>query len=102
MEKKVNPDVVLGCSILSSLRDFYSGCADYISLQKVYKDYGKEKVYVVRDKIKITAYDVNGKVLGSMETHWNNLAKWHGELYTRKINTVEGDNKVPFKVYILV
>ena len=101
MDKNMNPDVMLACQIITSLRDFYSGRADYISLQKVYKDYGKEKVYVVRDKIKITAYDANGKVLGSMETHWNNLAKWHGELYTRNIHKVEGEKKIPVTVYLI-
>jgi hypothetical protein len=99
--KQQNPDVILACQIIGSLRDFYRGSADYISLQKVYKDYGKEKVYVIRDKVRITAYDTNGKELGHIETHWNNLAKWHGELLTRKIHTVEGDKKIPAIVYLL-
>lgn len=99
---KQNPDVILGCQIISALPDFYSGKCDYIGIRKAYKDNGKEHLYIIKNKVVITAYDEDGKVLGSTSTHWDNLAKWHIELLKRKINTHRKSDWMPFEVFLIV
>lgn len=94
-EPKVDDEVVLGCQIITSLPDFYSGECRLIKLYKRYFNNGQPKLYIDKYHVVIEAYDINMKLLGSHTTHWNNLSKFHVELIKRGINKHSKDNWKP-------
>ena len=94
-EPKADDEVILGCQIITSLPDFYSGECRLIKLHKRYFDNGQPKLYIDKYHVVIEAYDINMKLLGSHTTHWNNLSKFHVELIKRGINKHNKDNWKP-------
>lgn len=94
-EPKVDDEVMLGCQIITSLPDFYSGECRLIKLHKRYFDNGQPKLYIDKYHVVIEAYDINMKQIGSYVTHWNNLNKFHVELIKRGINRHNKDNWMP-------
>lgn len=94
-EPKVDDEVILGCQIITSLPDFYSGECRLIKLHKRYFDNGQPKLYIDKYHVVIEAYDINMKQIGSYVTHWNNLSKFHVELIKRGINRHNKDNWKP-------
>lgn len=94
-EPKVDDEVILGCQIITSLPDFYSGECRLIKLHKRYFDNGQPKLYIDKYHVVIEAYDINMREIGSYVTHWNNLSKFHVELIKRGINRHNKDNWMP-------
>lgn len=94
-EPKVDDEVMLGCQIITSLPDFYSGECRLIKLHKRYFDNGQPKLYIDKYHVVVEAYDINMQLLGSYTTHWNNLSKFHVELIKRGINKHSKDNWKP-------
>lgn len=94
-EPKVDDEVILGCQIITSLPDFYSGECRLIKLHKRYFDNGQPKLYIDKYHVVVEAYDINMRLLGSHTTHWNNLSKFHVELIKRGINKHNKDNWKP-------
>ena len=94
-EPKVDDEVILGCQIITSLPDFYSGECRLIKLHKRYFDNGQPKLYIDKYHVVVEAYDINMRLLGSHTTHWSNLSKFHVELIKRGINKHNKDNWKP-------
>lgn len=88
-------DVILGCSILTALPDFYDGKCSVLKIHKRYFDNGQPKLYIDKYHVVIEAYNASMKLLGSYVTHWNNLSKFHVELIKMGINTHSKDNWKP-------
>ena len=95
-------EVQLGCSIINTLPDFYKGKCSYLILHKEYKDYGKPKFFINKHKVVITAYDINGKPLGSITTAWDNLKEEQIPLINMGINTHKGSKWQPTEVVLSV
>lgn len=94
-KEEVDEDVMLGCQIITSLPDFYSGECRLLKLHKRYFDNGQPKLFIDKYHVVVEAYDINMKPLGSYTTHWNNLSKFHVELIKRGINGHKKDNWKP-------
>lgn len=94
-KEEVDEDVMLGCQIITSLPDFYSGECRLLKIHKRYFDNGKPKLYIDKYHVVVEAYDINMKQIGSHTTHWNNLSKFHVELIKRGINGHKKDNWKP-------
>ena len=88
-------DTVLGCKIITSLPDFYSGKCSVLKIHKRYFDNGQPKLFIDKYHVVITACDSDMKVIGEIVTHWNNLSKFHAELLKKGINTHSKDNWMP-------
>ena len=93
--KEPDPEAVLGCQIITSLPDFYTGKCSVLRLHKLYFDNGQPKLYINKYKVVVIALDNKMNEIGRIVTHWNNLAKFHTELSKRGINTHTGDNWMP-------
>lgn len=94
-EIEVDEDIILGCSILTTLPDFYDGKCSVLKIHKRYFDNGQPKLYIDKYHVVIEAYNASMKLLGSYVTHWNNLSKFHVELIKMGINTHSKDNWKP-------
>ena len=95
LEKKVDPEAMLGCQIITELPDFYKGKCSVLRLHKLYFDNGQPKLYINKYKVVVIALDDKMNEIGRIITHWNNLSKFHTELSKRGINTHSGDNWMP-------
>lgn len=88
-------EVVLGCKLLTLLPDFYVGRCSLIKIHKQYFDNGQPKLFINKYKVKVSAFDASGNILGTTSTHWNNLAALHTELINLGINTHAEPNWMP-------
>lgn len=93
-------ETMLGCQIITDLPDFYNGKCSVLKLQKRYFDNGQPKLYIDKYHVVITALDVKGNSIGSIVTHWNNLAKFHAALMQRGINTHSKTNWMPKTIWL--
>lgn len=98
LEKKADPEAMLGCQIITELPDFYKGKCSVLRLHKLYFDNGQPKLYINKYKVVVIALDEKMQEIGRIVTHWNNLSKFHAELTKRGINTHYGDNWHPKEI----
>lgn len=99
-KKAPDEETMLGCQIITDLPDFYNGKCSVLKLQKRYFDNGQPKLYIDKYHVVITALDVKGNSIGSIVTHWNNLAKFHAALMQRGINTHSKTNWMPKTIWL--
>ena len=90
-----DPEAMLGCQIITSLPDFYTGKCSVLRMHKLYFDNGQPKLYINKYKVVVIALDNKMHEIGRIITHWNNLAKFHAELSKRGINTHSGERWMP-------
>ena len=57
LEKKVDPEAMLGCQIITELPDFYKGKCSVLRLHKLYFDNGQPKLYINKYKVVVIALD---------------------------------------------
>jgi len=88
-------DCMLGCMLITSLKDFYDGKCAVLRVQKRYVDNGLAKVYLDKHNVIFTALDHDGRELGSKKVLWNKLWKYQIELIKRGINTHDAETWMP-------
>lgn len=96
----ISEESILGCQIITSLPDFYTGRCSVLNIHKRYFDNGQPKLYIDKYHVVIEAYNAEMKLLGTITTHWDSLSRFHVDLIKRGINTHSKDVWMP-KVVVL-